>query len=104
MLDSNRKETVCAITCCLSWIHIFKQNKRNRFLIENCLKTKNRGRLKAENRFSDDLLLSFKSTHHTDNCSNKACFNDDCVLGFFKSGLKTMKLSSTRSSSVEILA
>lgn len=85
-------------------IHIDRQNKRNRFLIESCLKTKNRGRLKAENRFSDDLLLFLKFNHHTDNCSNKACFNDDCVFGFFKSGLKTMKLSSMRSSSVEILA
>ena len=49
-------------------------------------------------------LFPLKPNHHTDNCSNKACFNDDCVFGFFKSGLKTMKLSSTRSSSVEILA
>ena len=57
VLDSNREETVCAIACCLSWIHISKQNKRNRCLIEHCLKIKNRGRLKIENRFSDDLLL-----------------------------------------------
>ncbi len=57
VLDSNREKTVCAIACCLSRIYIGRQNKRNRFLIESCLKTKNRGRLKAENRFSDDLLL-----------------------------------------------
>ncbi|WP_146736235.1 hypothetical protein [Neisseria sicca] len=29
-------------------IHIDKQNKRNRCLIEHCLKIKNRGRLKTE--------------------------------------------------------
>ena len=86
-------------------IHIDKQNKRNRFLIESCLKTKNRGRLKiGKTGFQTTSCFSFKTNRHTDNCSNKACFNDDCVFGFFKSGLKTMKLSSTRSSSVEILA
>ena len=68
-------------------IHIDKQNKRNRFLIESCLKTKNRGRLKIEKQvFRRPLAFPLKLTVTLTIVPTKPVSTTTVFLGFSNRG------------------